>query len=80
MKLTVARSIHRRFSVKKKSLEILQKSQENTYARVYFLIMLQASACNFIKKETLAQVSSCEFREISKNTFSYRTPTVTASV
>ena len=42
MKLTVARSIHRRFSVKKKSLEISQKSQENTYARVYFLIMLQA--------------------------------------
>ena len=29
---------------------------------------------NFIKKETLAQVFSCEFCEISKNTFSYRTP------
>ena len=26
-------------------------------------------ACNFIKKETLAQVVSCEFCEISKNTF-----------
>ena len=26
-------------------------------------------ACNFIKKETLAQVFSCEFWEISKNTF-----------
>ena len=25
--------------------------------------------CNFINKETLAQVSSCEFCEISKNTF-----------
>ena len=25
--------------------------------------------CNFIKKETLVQVFSCEFREISKNTF-----------
>ena len=25
--------------------------------------------CNFIKKETLAQVFSCEFCEISKNTF-----------
>ena len=32
--------------------------------------------CNFIKKETLAQVFSCEFCEISKNTFSYRTPVV----
>ena len=27
-------------------------------------------ACNFIKKETLAQVFSCEFCEISKNTLS----------
>ena len=35
--------------------------------------------CNFIKKETLAQVLSCEFCEISKNTFSYRTPLVAAS-
>ena len=26
-------------------------------------------ACNFIKKETLAQEFSCEFCEISKNTF-----------
>ena len=26
-------------------------------------------ACNFIKKETLAQVFSCEFCEIFKNTF-----------
>ena len=31
--------------------------------------MLQTEACNFIKKETLAQVFSCEFCEISKNTF-----------
>ena len=29
--------------------------------------------------ETLALVLSCEFCEISKNTFSYRTPTVAAS-
>ena len=29
----------------------------------------QAWAYNFIKKETLAQVFSCEFWEISKNTF-----------
>ena len=37
--------------------------------------------CNFIKKETLAQVQvfSCEFFEISKNTFFYRTPPVAAS-
>ena len=34
----------------------------------------------FIKKETLAQIFSCEFCEISRNTFSYRTPLVAASV
>ena len=29
----------------------------------------QIQACNFIKKETLAQMFSCEFSEIFKNTF-----------
>ena len=33
----------------------------------------------FIKKEALAQVFSCEFSKISKNTFSYRAPLVAAS-
>ena len=60
-------------SVKKIFLEISQNSQENPCARASFLIKLQAEACNFIKKETLTQVLSCEFCEISKNTFSYRT-------
>ena len=40
---------------------------------------MRPQACNFIKKETLAQVFSCEFCEISKNIFSYRTPLVAAS-
>ena len=31
-------------------------------------------ACNFIKKETLAQMFSCEFSEISKNIFFNRIP------
>ena len=30
---------------------------------------MPGGACNFIKKETLAQVFSCEFCEISKNIF-----------
>ena len=34
-----------------------------------FLIKLKASVCNIIKKETLAQVFSCAFCEISKSTF-----------
>ena len=41
---------------------------------------LRPEACNFIEKETLAQVFSCEFCEISKNIFSYRTPPVAAFV
>ena len=57
---------------KKVFLEISQNSWENTCAKVYFLM-------NFIKKKTLAQVFSCEFFQISKNTFSYRSPPVTAS-
>ena len=60
-------------------LEILHNTQENTCARVSFLIQIQAHACNFIKKETLAQVFSSEFCKISKNTFSDRTPLVAAS-
>ena len=39
----------------------------------------RVQACNFIKKETLVQVFSCEYYEISKNTFSYRTSPVAAS-
>ena len=50
--------------LKKVFLEISQNSLESTCAL----------ACNFIKKETLTQVFSCELCEISKNTFPYRTP------
>ena len=53
-------------------LEISQKSQENTCARVSFLINLQAL--------TLALLFSCELCETSKNTYFYRTPPVAASV
>ena len=38
-----------------------------------------ASGYNFIKKETFSQVFSCEFCEISRNTFSNRTLPVAAS-
>ena len=69
-----------RCSVKKMFLEILQNSQENTCAKVSFLIKLQAEAFNFIKKETLIQVFSCEFCEISKDSFSYKTLPMATSV
>ena len=37
-------------------------------------------ACNFITRETLAHVFSCEFCEIFKSILFYRTPLVGASV
>ena len=72
-------AVTRRYSAKKVFLEVSQNSQENTCARVSFLIKLLASGCNFIEKETLAHVFSCEFCEVSENTFYYRTPLVAAS-
>ena len=56
-------------SVKKVFLEISQNSQENTCARVSFLIKLQA----------WPGVFSCKFCEIFKKTFLYRKPLVAAS-
>ena len=66
--------------MKKVFLEISQNSHENICAGVSFLIKLQAGACIFIKKETLAQVSPCDFCEISKNTFFTEHLWTTASV
>ena len=57
----------------KKVFFVFRKICRKTCARVSFLIKLQAEACNFIKKETLASVLSCKFCEISKNTFFYGT-------
>ena len=54
-----------RFSVEKVFLEFSQNSQENTCARVSFLIKLQS----YFKKDTLTQVFSCEFCEISRKAF-----------
>ena len=72
-------AVARRCSVKKVLLEISQNPQENTCVTVSFLIKLQLEVCNFIKKETLAQVFSCEFCEISKNIFFKKHLRVTAS-
>ena len=68
-------AVVQRCAVKKVFLDFSQNSLENICSRVSFLIKLQA----FIKKETLAQVFSCEFYEISKNTFLHTTPLVAAS-
>ena len=47
-------AVAQRCSVKKVFLEISQDSQGSTCARVSFLTKLQAKACSFIKKATLA--------------------------
>ena len=46
---------------------------------VNLLHTLLKKSLNFIKKESLTQVFSCEFCGISKNTFLNRTPRVAAS-
>ena len=78
-------------SVKKVFLEISENSQKNTCSRRSFLIKLQArnfakfkgkhlcQRLSFIKKESLTQVFSCKFCEISKYTFFYRTLPAAAS-
>ena len=63
----------------KKHLQKFHKIHYSTCARVSFLIKLQSTACNFIKKDTLAQVLSCEFCKNFKNSFFYRATAVAAS-
>ena len=82
LKLNVTRSSRPEVFCKKVFLVILQNLQENTCAKDSFLIKL---ACNFYKKESLAQVFPlaqvffCDFCKISKNTFFYRTPPLAAT-
>ena len=49
------------------------------FARVTGKHLCQRLFFNKVEKESLAQVFSCEFREIAKNTSFYRTPPVAAS-
>ena len=55
---------------KKGVLRKSENSQVSTCARVSFFL-------NFVKKETLTQLFSCEFSEISKNVFPYEVVYVT---
>ena len=65
------------FIMKRKLIRCYHTWQSEAVARSCFV--KKAETCNFIEKETLAKVFSCQFCEISKNTFSYRTPPVAAS-
>ena len=49
--LQITEAVVQRCSVKKVFLEILQNSQENTFARVSFLKQLQAQPVTLLKKK-----------------------------
>ena len=70
LKDLIDRSSHRKCFARKGALRNFAKLRgKHLVLDSLFLINLQASVCNFIKKETLALLFSCEFCEISKNTF-----------
>ena len=66
-------AVARKCSVKKVFLKISKNSQGNTCNTC------RPQAYNFIEKETLTQVFSCEFCKISKKTFFPKTSPVAAS-
>ena len=71
-------AVVQRCSVKKLLLEISQKSQKNTCARVSFLIKLQAWLATLLKKRLWQRCLPVNFTEFLRTTFSYRTPPVAA--
>ena len=69
------RSSHRRCSGRKGILRNFEKLTGKHLCQSIFLNkVVGLLACIFIKNEALAQVLSCEFCKISKNTCFYRTP------
>ena len=74
---------HWRTILKKQQSTFLERNEyspdnfNQSYAEA--VVQLRPQACNFIKKETPAEVFSCEFCETSKNNFSYRAPPVGTS-
>ena len=66
------RSSPRRCSLRKGVLRNFAKFRGKHLCQSLFfnkIIGLMPQVCNFIQKETMAQVFSCKFCEISKNTF-----------
>ena len=74
-----SRSSHLELFCKKCVLRNFAKFTGKHLCQSLFFNKIVGLACNLIKKETLAQVFSCEFCEVSKNTFPYRTPPVAPS-
>ena len=67
MKLQVC-GRHHRCPIKKLLLKISKNSQENTYVSL-FVIKLQAFRSETLLEKTSAQVFSCKYCEIFKNTY-----------
>ena len=68
----ITEAVVRRCSFKKMFLEISQNSQENTCARVCKATLLKShfgKACNFIKKEILAQCFPVNFAKFLRTPF-----------
>ena len=73
------RDLHKLMSAKPTIIVTVKRVSNRLLLVFLLMLVIQPQACNFIKKETLVQVFSCEFYEISKNTFFHRTPLVAAS-
>ena len=78
--LSPSRSSHQRCSVKKGVIRYFAKFTGKHSCQSLFLIKLQTLPATLLKKETLVQVFSYEFCEISKNTFFTEHLWATASV
>ena len=69
----------RRHSIRKEVLRNFAKLTGKHLCQSLFFNKV-VEVCNFIKKETVAEMFSCEFCKISKTTFSYITLPVATSV
>ena len=71
---SIFRSSHPEVLCEKGVLRNFAKFAGKNLCQSLFFNKVAGAAYNFNKKEALAQVFSCEFSDISKNTFFYRTP------
>ena len=81
-RLLKSRSSHQRCSVTKGVLRNFVKFTGNQLCLILFfnkVAGLRTKACNSIKKESLTQMFSREFREISQSAFFHRASLVAAS-
>ena len=65
----VQKSFYPELFCKKAALKSLTKCTGKALFQKLLFKKFAALACNFSKKETLAQLFSCEFQEMFKNTF-----------